>query len=151
MTISARSFAASSGRLPFSYCSIESCRCFTALRMTMRASSSDSSCPASICWYFSADCSMRRVESFSAFFAFMASVNSARICSVSFTVFDLLGKHALHAETLAHYSPTPMSLDLGALLQQTGALLSGHFCLSSGLHSATTVHCARLLGHPPHP
>ena len=37
------SFAASSGRLPFSYCSIESCRCFTALRMTVSASSSESS------------------------------------------------------------------------------------------------------------
>jgi len=41
-----------------------------------------------------------------------------------------------------------MSLDLPAMLQQTGALLHGHFRLSSGLHSADYVQCALLLAHP---
>lgn len=41
-----------------------------------------------------------------------------------------------------------MTLDLPALLQQTGALLTGHFRLSSGLHSPSYVQCARLLEHP---
>lgn len=41
-----------------------------------------------------------------------------------------------------------MPLDLPALLQQTGALRSGHFRLSSGLHSPGYVQCARLLEHP---
>jgi orotate phosphoribosyltransferase len=41
-----------------------------------------------------------------------------------------------------------MSLDVRALLEQTGALLSGHFRLSSGLHSRNYVQCARLLEHP---
>ncbi|HEV7765154.1 MAG TPA: orotate phosphoribosyltransferase [Thermoanaerobaculia bacterium] len=41
-----------------------------------------------------------------------------------------------------------MSLDVRALLQQTGALLSGHFRLSSGLHSANYVQCALLLEEP---
>src|SRR5258707_15791977 len=41
-----------------------------------------------------------------------------------------------------------MPLDLPALLQQTGALLSGHFRLSSGLHSPNYVQCAKLLEHP---
>src|SRR5437868_3621504 len=41
-----------------------------------------------------------------------------------------------------------MSLDLPALLQQTGALLTGHFRLSSGLHSPNYVQCALLLEHP---
>src|SRR5436305_114655 len=39
---------------------MESSRCLTALRMTTSASSSPSSCPASICAYFNADCSLRR-------------------------------------------------------------------------------------------
>jgi len=38
-----------------------------------------------------------------------------------------------------------MSLDIRALLEETGALLSGHFRLSSGLHSPKYVQCARLL------
>ena len=46
--------------------------------------------------------------------------------------------------------PSPASLDLPALLQETGALLTGHFRLSSGLHSANYVQCARLLEHPRH-
>jgi len=41
-----------------------------------------------------------------------------------------------------------MALDLPALLRQTGALLTGHFRLSSGLHSPSYVQCARLLEHP---
>jgi orotate phosphoribosyltransferase len=41
-----------------------------------------------------------------------------------------------------------MALDLPALLQQTGALLTGHFRLSSGLHSPNYVQCAKLLEHP---
>jgi len=38
--------------------------------------------------------------------------------------------------------------DLHALLVETGALLEGHFLLSSGLHSARYVQCARLLQFP---
>lgn len=41
-----------------------------------------------------------------------------------------------------------MPLDLRALLAETGALLTGHFRLSSGLHSPNYVQCARLLEHP---
>lgn len=41
-----------------------------------------------------------------------------------------------------------MSLDVRALLEETGALLSGHFRLSSGLHSPNYVQCARLLELP---
>jgi orotate phosphoribosyltransferase len=46
------------------------------------------------------------------------------------------------------YNSPPMSLDVRALLEQTGALLSGHFRLSSGLHSANYVQCALLLEDP---
>src|SRR5438270_14072425 len=42
------------------------------------------------------------------------------------------------------------ALDLPALLEETGALLSGHFRLSSGLHSPNYVQCAKLLEHPRH-
>lgn len=38
--------------------------------------------------------------------------------------------------------------DLPTLLRETGALLSGHFRLSSGLHSPNYVQCARLLEDP---
>jgi orotate phosphoribosyltransferase len=41
-----------------------------------------------------------------------------------------------------------MTLDVRARLEQTGALLSGHFRLSSGLHSPNYVQCALLLEHP---
>jgi orotate phosphoribosyltransferase len=41
-----------------------------------------------------------------------------------------------------------MALDLPSMLRQTGALLQGHFRLSSGLHSSTYVQCALLLEHP---
>ncbi|MGA7613932.1 MAG: orotate phosphoribosyltransferase [Thermoanaerobaculia bacterium] len=40
------------------------------------------------------------------------------------------------------------SFDLAALLESTGALLTGHFRLSSGLHSPNYVQCAKLLEHP---
>jgi len=43
-----------------------------------------------------------------------------------------------------------MSLDVRALLEETGALLTGHFRLSSGLHSANYVQCALLLENPAH-
>ncbi len=39
---------------------------------------------------------------------------------------------------------------LDQLLRETGALLEGHFRLSSGLHSDRYVQCARLLEHPQH-
>jgi orotate phosphoribosyltransferase len=41
-----------------------------------------------------------------------------------------------------------MPVDLPALLAETGALLTGHFRLSSGLHSPNYVQCARLLEEP---
>jgi orotate phosphoribosyltransferase len=41
-----------------------------------------------------------------------------------------------------------MPLDLETLLRETGALLSGHFRLSSGLHSPGYVQCALLLEQP---
>jgi orotate phosphoribosyltransferase len=41
-----------------------------------------------------------------------------------------------------------MDLDIEALLAESGALLAGHFRLSSGLHSPNYVQCARLLEHP---
>jgi orotate phosphoribosyltransferase len=41
-----------------------------------------------------------------------------------------------------------MPLDVRALLQETGALLAGHFRLSSGLHSESYVQCALLLEQP---
>jgi len=41
-----------------------------------------------------------------------------------------------------------MALDVRAQLEKTGALLQGHFRLSSGLHSPNYVQCAQLLEHP---
>ena len=41
-----------------------------------------------------------------------------------------------------------MPLDVPALLQKSGALLHGHFRLSSGLHSPNYVQCALLLEAP---
>lgn len=41
-----------------------------------------------------------------------------------------------------------MALDIAALLLETGALLQGHFRLSSGLHSPNYIQCALLLEHP---
>ncbi|MCU1244369.1 MAG: orotate phosphoribosyltransferase, Thermus family, partial [Acidobacteria bacterium] len=43
-----------------------------------------------------------------------------------------------------------MATDVPELLRQTGALLTGHFRLSSGLHSPGYVQCALLLEHPRH-
>jgi orotate phosphoribosyltransferase len=40
--------------------------------------------------------------------------------------------------------------DIRALLAETGALLEGHFRLSSGLHSRNYVQCALLLERPAH-
>lgn len=37
---------------------------------------------------------------------------------------------------------------ISAELERTGAVLSGHYRLSSGLHSPSYVQCARLLQHP---
>ena len=42
----------------------------------------------------------------------------------------------------------PAPPDVRVLLEETGALLTGHFRLSSGLHSPNYVQCARLLEHP---
>jgi orotate phosphoribosyltransferase len=42
------------------------------------------------------------------------------------------------------------SQQLLALLEQTGALLEGHFVLTSGLHSALYLQCARVLQYPEH-
>jgi orotate phosphoribosyltransferase len=41
-----------------------------------------------------------------------------------------------------------MALDLPSMLRETGALLQGHFRLSSGLHSRSYVQCALLLENP---
>lgn len=41
-----------------------------------------------------------------------------------------------------------MKSTVDELLQRTGALLTGHFKLSSGLHSPNYVQCAKLLEHP---
>jgi orotate phosphoribosyltransferase len=43
-----------------------------------------------------------------------------------------------------------MTIDVRALLESTGALLTGHYRLSSGLHSRNYVQCALLLEHPTH-
>jgi orotate phosphoribosyltransferase len=43
-----------------------------------------------------------------------------------------------------------MTLDVRPLLEETGALLTGHFRLSSGLHSPSYVQCALLLEQPRH-
>ncbi len=39
-------------------------------------------------------------------------------------------------------------VDVRQLMERRGAILSGHFVLSSGLHSATYIQCALLLQHP---
>jgi orotate phosphoribosyltransferase len=41
-----------------------------------------------------------------------------------------------------------MPLDVSSLLSKTGAMLQGHFRLSSGLHSPNYVQCALLLQYP---
>ncbi len=42
-----------------------------------------------------------------------------------------------------------MTAELMALFKQRGAVLEGHFLLSSGLHSSRYVQCARVLMDPP--
>ncbi|MBN1405823.1 MAG: orotate phosphoribosyltransferase [Candidatus Omnitrophica bacterium] len=41
-------------------------------------------------------------------------------------------------------------MDVLKLFKETGALLEGHFVLSSGLHSGEYLQCALLLQHPEH-
>ena len=41
-----------------------------------------------------------------------------------------------------------MSEDIYDIFKKTGALLSGHFQLTSGLHSATYFQCAKVLQYP---
>ena len=45
---------------------------------------------------------------------------------------------------------TTIAEEVLGLLRQTGALLEGHFLLTSGLHSAQYVQCARVLQYPQH-
>jgi hypothetical protein len=40
--------------------------------------------------------------------------------------------------------------DVLKLFRESGALLEGHFKLSSGLHSGGYLQCALVLQHPPH-
>ncbi|GIX47902.1 MAG: orotate phosphoribosyltransferase [Candidatus Tectimicrobiota bacterium] len=47
-------------------------------------------------------------------------------------------------------APEAVAAQVLHLLRTTGALLEGHFLLSSGLHSDRYVQCARLLQYPPH-
>jgi orotate phosphoribosyltransferase len=44
----------------------------------------------------------------------------------------------------------PAADDLLDLFRRSGALLEGHFRLTSGLHSSGYLQCALLLQHPPH-
>lgn len=39
-------------------------------------------------------------------------------------------------------------MDFRKVLEETGALLHGHFLLSSGLHSDTYIQCAKILKYP---
>ncbi len=41
-------------------------------------------------------------------------------------------------------------MDINAILKETGALLEGHFLLSSGLHSDSYIQCAKVLQYPWH-
>jgi orotate phosphoribosyltransferase len=54
----------------------------------------------------------------------------------------------------APMNSSPGRLDSGqhllTILQQTGALLEGHFQLTSGLHSPRYLQCARVLQYPEH-
>ena len=45
---------------------------------------------------------------------------------------------------------TVLADDVLRRLRETGALLEGHFLLTSGLHSAGYVQCAKVLQHPQH-
>src|SRR5215217_764364 len=46
--------------------------------------------------------------------------------------------------------PRDESQELLLTFQQTGALLEGHFQLTSGLHSGRYLQCALVLQHPQH-
>lgn len=48
------------------------------------------------------------------------------------------------------FDSSSVSAQLLVRLEETGALLSGHFRLSSGLHSDRYIQCARLLSIPRH-
>ena len=48
------------------------------------------------------------------------------------------------------YTPTMQSARVLDLFRQCGALLEGHFQLSSGLHTAGYLQCALVLQHPTH-
>lgn len=51
---------------------------------------------------------------------------------------------------MAEQEPTTQSERVLQILQSTEALLTGHFLLTSGLHSARYVQCAKVLQHPQH-
>src|SRR5512140_1377201 len=107
--------------------------------MMPSVSSSLSSWPRLICSFLIEACNMRRFEVRSESRAFIAFVRSARICSLSLPI-AFTPRHILFSAAMA--------LDVAALLRETGALLTGHFRLSSGLHSPNYVQCALLLEHP---
>src|SRR5215216_5739354 len=46
--------------------------------------------------------------------------------------------------------PRDEAKELLLIFQQTGALLEGHFQLTSGLHSSQYLQCALVLQHPEH-
>ena len=47
-------------------------------------------------------------------------------------------------------TPQPEPAEVLQLFRSTGAYLSGHFRLTSGLHSAEYLQCALVLQHPRH-
>jgi len=51
---------------------------------------------------------------------------------------------------MAAQEPTTENEDVLRILQNTEALLTGHFLLTSGLHSARYVQCAKVLQYPQH-
>jgi orotate phosphoribosyltransferase len=50
----------------------------------------------------------------------------------------------------SRYEPMDEDQQLLLIFQQTGALLEGHFQLTSGLHSPRYLQCALVLQHPEH-
>ena len=50
----------------------------------------------------------------------------------------------------SHTGPVDETDELLLIFQQTGALLEGHFQLTSGLHSPRYLQCALVLQHPEH-
>lgn len=53
-------------------------------------------------------------------------------------------------ERLGLYTPGMHSGEVFDLFRQCGALLEGHFVLSSGLHTSGYLQCARVLQYPKH-